>query len=173
MVMNTIISLLIAIYFTIALFSLNSCATILSKSQYPVYIHSEPVGAEFSIMNERKGIVFEGTTPSNVILKASDGLFSKAEYIVRFTKDGYEQRDYQLNASFDPMYLGNLLLSVGGIPGLLIIDPMTGAMYKLKTPLIKVVLAPVDGQTAVNYWSIRSMDDIPVEWHPYLEMVAQ
>jgi hypothetical protein len=153
-------------FLTLALFSLSSCATIFSRSHYPVYIHSEPVGATFTITSEQKGLVFEGETPSNVKLKASSGIFRKAKYAIRFTEEGYEEEVYALNASIDPWYFGNLALGVGGLTGILVVDPITGAMYKLKTPLIKVNLMPKTGHASTTNLRIIGIDEIPAEWLP-------
>ncbi|WP_256891816.1 hypothetical protein [Rodentibacter pneumotropicus] len=46
------------------------CATIVSKSEYPVNITSNPTGVAFEIKNRAGKIVTHGTTPQNVVLKA-------------------------------------------------------------------------------------------------------
>ncbi|MDA8868601.1 hypothetical protein N9H91_02170 [Pseudomonadales bacterium] len=44
-------------------------------------------------------------------------------------KVGFSPKEYTLNSSVDGWYFGNLLL--GGLIGMLIVDPITGAMYNL------------------------------------------
>ncbi|MCG8328953.1 MAG: hypothetical protein MI974_14770 [Chitinophagales bacterium] len=143
---------------------LPSCATVVSKSHYPVYIHSEPVGAEISVMSERKGMVFRGYTPTNVILKASDGFFRRARYTIRFSKEGYKDVFYPLTASIDGWYFGNVLLGGFGLSGVLIIDPLSGAMYKLEAPIIKVALGEIVGNNETPGLHIMEMDAVPEEW---------
>ena len=53
----------------------------------------------------------------------------KAEYKITFTKNGYEKKVVYITAELNGWYIGNLLL--GGIPGMLLIDPLSGAMYKI------------------------------------------
>lgn len=105
------------------------CASIISDSSYPVAMTSSPTGASFEIRNESGAVVHQGTTPSTVTLKAGDGFFSGAHYSVRYKKDGYSDQNGSINPSVDGWYVANIIF--GGLIGLLIVDPATGAMYKL------------------------------------------
>ncbi|MDB6061057.1 MAG: hypothetical protein JWM78_1160 [Verrucomicrobiaceae bacterium] len=49
--------------------------------------------------------------------------------MIRMQKDGYEDASGTLSPNIAGWYYGNLLL--GGAIGMLIVDPITGAMYKL------------------------------------------
>jgi hypothetical protein len=107
---------------------LTSCASILSKSTYPVSFTSSPVGAHISV--KKNGVVVhEGTTPSTVTLAASSGFFSAANYEVTYSKKGYPSQTVPMATTIDGWYVGNILF--GGLIGLLIVDPATGAMWKL------------------------------------------
>jgi len=105
------------------------CASIVSDSQYPVVMKSEPSGAEYQIRNRSGSLVHQGTTPSTVTLKSGAGYFKGERYKLQFSKEGYEQQDQSLESSMDGWYWGNLLF--GGLIGMLAVDPATGAMYKL------------------------------------------
>lgn len=107
---------------------ITSCASILSKSEYPVSFISSPSGAKVQV--KKNGIiVHESATPSTVTLSASSGFFTAAKYEVIFSKKGHPQQIIPLTADIDGWYFGNILF--GGIIGLLIVDPATGAMFKL------------------------------------------
>jgi hypothetical protein len=106
-----------------------SCASIVSDSDYNVKIKSEPKGANFTIKNKKGRIVQSGMTPANILLESGDGYFTKAKYRISYSKDGFEDTNQTLKAKIDPWYFGNVLF--GGLIGLLIVDPVTGAMYKL------------------------------------------
>ncbi|GGY52141.1 hypothetical protein [Parvularcula lutaonensis] len=121
---------------------MSGCASIVSDSVYPVTIDSVPTGADLKITDEKGMIVFEGEGPTTLTLKASDGYFSGANYTIEATIDGTVGRG-QLTSSMDGWYIGNIL--VGGPIGLLIVDPATGAMYKL--PERVVVSVPVADAT--------------------------
>ena len=124
-------------------FLLSNCATIVSKSQYPVSLQSNPSGAEVIITDLKTGReVFRGTTPCVVTLSAKAGYFVPAEYSITFKKLGYGTRTITITASLDGWYIGNLFF--GGLLGFLIIDPLTGAMWKLPEN-VNVTLPEITG----------------------------
>ena len=111
------------------------CASIISDSTYPVTINSSPSDARFEITNLDSGMkVMSGQTPATVTLKAGNGFFDGAKYQVEFNKNGYDAQSFVIDSSLDGWYIGNVLF--GGILGLLIIDPATGAMWKLDENLM-------------------------------------
>ena len=118
---------LILILFICTLVS--GCASIASKSDYDLAINSEPVGANFVVSNKAGQSVYTGSTPATVKLSASAGYFKNETYTIKLNKPGYDERIYYLSSSLDGWYWGNLL--IGGIVGMLVVDPATGAMYKL------------------------------------------
>ena len=112
---------------------LGSCATIFSTAYYPVPIRSEPTGAHF-VITDRDGLVTrQGTTPTLVQLRASNGYFRRAIYRVELTKEGYNPSVIELRAKVDPWYWGNVMWS---FVGFLIVDPLTGAMYRMDERMI-------------------------------------
>lgn len=108
------------------------CATIVSKSEYSVGITSTPSDVPFEIKNRAGEIVFRGVTPQNAVLKAGAGYFKGEKYQVTFKPKGKKTKPqtFVLDTTLDGWYLGGNLL-FGGLVGYLIVDPMTGAMYKL------------------------------------------
>lgn len=108
----------------------SGCASIVSESNYPVRIDSYPQGATFAVRNENFDIVCTGTTPGTVFLESDSGFFKKAKYNIFFSLDGHENTNVDFNASIDPWYFGNILF--GGLVGMLIVDPATGAMWELE-----------------------------------------
>lgn len=119
------------IYFIIVVFvfSLVGCASIVSDSKYPVNISSSPKGAKLSVEDDSGRTIFTGRTPANVTLNASEGFFQAAEYTIICEKEGSYSRTTTLNSGLDGWYVGNILF--GGLIGWLIVDPATGAMWKL------------------------------------------
>ena len=105
------------------------CATIVSDSSYPLGVNSSPDGAYFTVTN-RDGIeVNRGTTPESIELKAGGGYFKSQLYTLVFSMEGYEDQVVSVRSTMDGWYWGNIV--IGGLLGMLIIDPITGAMYKL------------------------------------------
>ena len=107
---------------------LGGCASIVSDSQYPVAFQSDPVGARFTVTNKKGAIIYDGSTPATVMLESGAGYFQSGDYTVTFAKDGHATNTVQVNATLDGWYIGNLLT---GPIGFLVIDPLTGAMWKL------------------------------------------
>ena len=81
----------------------------------------------------------------------------KEEYTITFAKDGYVQKTVHISAELDGWYIGNLLL--GGLPGMLIIDPLSGAMYKIadEDQDVRETLAPVSGDVALQVYDINNL----------------
>lgn len=107
----------------------SSCATIVSDSDYVVQINSNPSDANFKITNSSGVVIQTGKTPAAVSLSAKKAYFSGAKYNISFEKPGYAAQNVQIRAEIDGWYIGNLLF--GGLIGWLIVDPLTGAMWKL------------------------------------------
>lgn len=150
--------------------TLSNCATIVSKSIYPLSINSSPSEAKIVVTDKSGKEVYVGQTPAVVDLKAGSGYFGKAQYYVKFEKSGYDSKTVPVNFKLDGWYFGNLLF--GGFIGLLVVDPLTGAMYKIDKDFLNETLSST---TAYNpeKLNIYSMNDIPSEWKNHLILVKQ
>ncbi|MDX1949076.1 MAG: hypothetical protein SFT90_01085 [Rickettsiales bacterium] len=151
----------------VIIFSLitSSCASIISKSQWPVNFQSNPEGSDVSIIDESGKKLFQGTTPTQFVLDSSDGFFSPAKYEVNFTKKGYKEDKKFIKPTINGWYIANILF--GGLIGLLIIDPATGAMYKIKE---ENIVGNLSKKTAFNYVtkSTIKLSSVPEALKPYL-----
>jgi hypothetical protein len=135
---------------------LSSCATIVSKTSYPVYIRTSPAGAKISITDKRGNEVYKGTSPSTVTLKTGAGFFSKAEYKVKLSSAGFSEKIVPINYKINGWYFGNLL--IGGAIGMLIIDPATGAMWKIQDPVIDEILDKVTASANATTPTLNIVD---------------
>jgi hypothetical protein len=120
--------------------ALSSCASIVSKSEWPVMIYSNPPGAAIKVIDEDGNIVDTGVTPLYVTLTSKDGFFTKADYDIEATLPGFPTANAHMSARLNPWYWGNLLF--GGLIGFLIVDPATGAMWKLREEFNITLAAP-------------------------------
>ena len=138
--------------------SVSSCATIFTATKYQVAFNTTPEGAGITIENREGKVIFEGVTPANVKLKSSAGYMKKEEYKITFTKDGYAQKVVHISAELDGWYIGNILL--GGLPGMLIVDPLSGAMYKIakEDREINETLQPTK-DVALQVYDINNLPD--------------
>lgn len=105
------------------------CSSILSHNMYPVSITSNPSHTSFVLQNKAGVTVHSGKTPETVTLNASSGFFKGETYKLTFNKDGYDEKTIEIQSTVDGWYFGNILF--GGLLGMLIVDPATGAMFKL------------------------------------------
>lgn len=157
--------------FLAATFLLSSCASIVSKGSYPISINSAPSEAKI-VIKDKKGIeIFSGQTPATLKLKAGSGFFGKARYQVTFSKAGYDTKTVPVDFKLDGWYFGNLLL--GGLIGMLIIDPATGAMYKLETEFLNETLIQATASNQNNGLKVYDLNEIPAAWKGHLEQVGE
>ncbi|MDA0780785.1 MAG: hypothetical protein PQ612_06590 [Rickettsiales bacterium] len=68
---------------TVASFALSGCASIISKSNYPVSITSSPSEAKFTVTDQKGIVVHKGETPSTITLKSGSGFFKGADYTIK------------------------------------------------------------------------------------------
>jgi hypothetical protein len=118
-----------AILFSVAILFSN-CASIVSKTSYPVSIDTNPEGVSVSVTDKKGKEIYKGKSPSVVRLKSGAGFFQKAEYEVKLSSPGFDEKVIPVNFKINGWYFGNIL--IGGVVGLLIIDPATGAMWKIE-----------------------------------------
>lgn len=105
------------------------CATIVSQSRYPVSINSSPSRVDYEVVNKKGQTVASGTTPDVIQLNSGSSYFSGEEYKIKFSKPGFEPKVFTLNTSINGWYFGNFIF--GSWIGFLIVDPITGAMWRL------------------------------------------
>lgn len=111
---------------------LAACATIVSKTDYPITVSSKPDGADITIANRAGQSVFAGKTPATVVLKAGAAYFTGETYTVTFKRAGYVSHTAQIERGVNGWYIaGNIVF--GGLIGWLIVDPITGAMWPSTT----------------------------------------
>lgn len=119
---------------------LNGCASIVSSSSRNVTIATEPDQAQVEIVNvkDNNTSILKATTPHTMNMDASAGFFQPAEFKIKLSKDGYLPMEKQLKANINGWYFGNIVF--GGLVGILIVDPATGAMWKFYDDKVNVKL---------------------------------
>ena len=109
---------------------LTGCASIVGKDVFPLTINSNPDGANIVIVDEKGKKMFTGTTPSTVTLAAGESYFHAKTYTITFSKQSYAEQYATVKATLSGWYFGNILF--GGLIGILIVDPISGKMWKLQ-----------------------------------------
>jgi len=141
---------------------LSSCASIVSRTKWPLLVDSKPEGVHVSITNRSGKEVFAGKTPVVTTLKSGSGFFSKESYTVALNYKGAETRKINVECKLNGWYFGNLL--IGGLIGLLIVDPATGAMYRLESKDIYEVFT----EDKTSQLKILNINNIPLEQRVHL-----
>lgn len=149
--------------FVIVLFS--SCATIVSKSTWPFSVDTHPSGAKVVITNKKGKEIFRGRTPTAMRLKSGAGFFAKESYVVTLSMDGFETTKINVECKINGWYFGNIVF--GGLLGLLIIDPATGAMFKLADDGISEELKTLERTTGPAL-KILDKAQVPENWEKHL-----
>ena len=145
----------------------NGCASIISQSTYPVTFDSNPTGATIVIMDHDGTRLFEGPAPTTLTLLAKRGFFQGARYTIEASQDGYNTGRATLHAKLDGWYISNIFF--GGLLGFLIIDPATGAMWKLDARVAVNLGAATNSSVAGDHQlAILSVDQIPRDYLPQL-----
>lgn len=128
--MQRVLSLCSSAALLLACSMLTGCATILGGGSHePVSFASNTPDTKVRIVdNDRKEIVSQGA-PCVVTLKRGGGYFSPAKYTAYASAPGQPERAVPVKAGFNGWYVGNIVF--GGLIGLLVVDPLTGAMWDL------------------------------------------
>lgn len=125
--------------------TMSGCASIVSESSYPVRVTSN-VPAQFEVRNEDGESVHNGTTPAQITLEASSGYMDGESYTVEYNAPGYQKGFSTVDSSIDGWYWGNI--GFGGLIGWFLVDPATGAMFKLPSST-SATLTPMQAQVQV------------------------
>ncbi len=75
-----------------------------------------------------------------------------------------------VNFKVDGWYWGNIVF--GGLIGWLIVDPATGAMYKLETEFVNETLAKSTASLEQSELRIYGLNQIPESWKEHLVEVT-
>ena len=143
---------------------LAGCATIMGKSAAEALnVRSAPDQANVVITDESGTKIFEGKTPTSLPLEKKKGFFSGKKYAVTIKKEGFAEQTVIVDTKVNGWYIGGNIL-FGGILGWLIIDPATGAMWKLDTNEINVTLDTPKKESMIepNKARIVLLDDVPL-----------
>jgi hypothetical protein len=118
--------------------ALSGCATIVHGGPRPISVASSPAGAKVSIYDRSNTLVQTNTTPFVARLPTKYGYFQGQNYRLVFEMPAHATAEVKLQSSLSGWYLGNVIF--GGVIGMLIVDPLTGAMFNLSPEKIDQAL---------------------------------
>jgi hypothetical protein len=126
----------------------SGCASIFNGGDREITIATKPRGATASVRKSGGGVmdvVAVDKTPCTISLDPKGGYFSGQSYTLRLELQGYKPTEIELTPKMSGWYWGNLL--IGGLIGMLAVDPATGAMWNISPDKIDRKLA--NGQSAM------------------------
>ncbi len=126
-----------------AVSSLCGCASIVDGRTPKISINSSPAGARVTVLDKAGKEVMVDITPFVAMLKRSRGYFQGAQYKLVFELAGHKKTEAEITSSLNGWYIGNIFF--GGLVGMLIVDPATGAMWTLHPKMIE---QPLDKEQA-------------------------
>ncbi len=109
---------------------LSGCCSIVDSPYETVAFNSNVEKANLKITNKEGMVVYSGIVPASVSLKKKRGYFSGETYTIHSEKQGYAADEKILDTRINGWYWANILF--GGLIGMLIVDPATGAMWTFK-----------------------------------------
>ncbi|HUK01948.1 MAG TPA: hypothetical protein VLW26_06680 [Steroidobacteraceae bacterium] len=120
------------------------CATIVHSGPRAISVASTPAGAKVSIYDRSNTLVQTNTTPFIAYLPTKYGYFKGQDYRLVFELADHAPAEVRLKSELSGWYAGNLLF--GGLVGMLIVDPLTGAMFNLSPQKIQQPLTATQAQ---------------------------
>lgn len=156
---------------SVAALFLSGCASVIKGGTQVVKINSAPEGAALTVVNRAGQQVATGTTPATVTLNRGAGYFKGEQYTVKLKKDGFSDKEIILSSNVGGWYFGNLFL--GGLIGMLIVDPLTGAMYNLEPEAVSQALTAMNVKTSAADGSLTVVmaQDVPASvWKSVKEL---
>jgi hypothetical protein len=106
----------------------SGCATLNSKSVYPIIIHTQQNNLVINIFDKKESNIILTNIPDTVYLEAGRGYFRRERYAMKIYHNDSLIRIIPINFVLDRKYLHNVFFI--NLFGLFIIDPITGAMWK-------------------------------------------
>lgn len=142
----------------VPVFLLLGCATIIHGGMEKIRVSSKPEGAKVVLVDLVDNTEVEvGTTPVTVEIDKGKGFFTKPQYKLVISKEGYKPKEVMLKASVDGWYVaGNFFCF--HLLGWLLIDPISGAMWNLSPNKVDVQLAEDSSAMAFTIVLVDQVD---------------
>ena len=116
-------------FLLILIIGLTGCATIVSKSRYSISVKANEPDTIVKVYDEKNVPVTWTKAPGTITVDAHAGMFSSAKYRFVFEKPGFETDESIVKAKMDPCYWINLICLYSAPVGMLLVDPLSGAMW--------------------------------------------
>lgn len=137
--------------FCLAALTLSGCASIISGTTQEVAIRTTP-GAKFVVISDSGSQVASGEVGESAVatmkLVRGASYFTPHSYRVKLSKPGYRPSTVNIDSGMNGWYFANI--AIGGLVGMVIVDPLTGAMFRLVPRVDEALLTPSGEDVAEN-----------------------
>lgn len=117
-------------FFVVIVFFGTGCASIVHGGSREIIVNSTPQGAKVTVTKENTDIVvYQGVTPASIWLSPKKSYFKGQSYKLKLEIEGHHPSETIIKPQLSSWYIGNILF--GGLIGMVIVDPQTGAMWDL------------------------------------------
>jgi hypothetical protein len=115
---------------------------------YAIPIRTIPEKTNVRVTDRKGEEIIMTQSPDTLVLKADNGYFKRAEYLIEVSHDDYQPQKDTLCFVLDGKYFENFLLSFFMPVGFLIVDPISGAMWK---PTVEKIIIKLEKNKDVMY----------------------
>ncbi|MDR0526910.1 MAG: hypothetical protein LBG79_03720 [Spirochaetaceae bacterium] len=154
---------LFAAFIAVIAAGLSSCGTLAGRSTSAMGVQSPKAGVPFEIVDGSGKVVASGVTPQVVALKT--GTLGGNKYTIKYKKAGADA-EMKVKTTLNGAALNGTLRAMGGFIVGLIIDPITGAMFKLPD-VVTLEIAYQPPSDTIRFM-IATPDDVRPEARQYL-----
>ena len=150
---------------SLAAFVFMGCGTMAgrSKSALGIQTESRQAGAPFEIVDGKGNVITSGVTPAVVTLP--NGFLGGNKYTIRYTDKSGQAAEQMVKCTLDSSVLAaGARAFVFGFMGTILVDPFTGALFKLPD----VATLQEIGYSPDVQLVIASIDDVRPAMRPYL-----
>lgn len=137
--------------FCLAALALSGCASIISGTTQEVAIRTTP-GARFVVINDSGSQVASGEVGESSVatmkLVRGASYFTPHSYKVKLSKPGHRPAMVNIDSGINGWYFANI--AIGGLVGMVVVDPLTGAMFRLVPRVDEALLTPSGEDVADN-----------------------
>jgi hypothetical protein len=123
---------------------LGGCATIVHGGNRSVGVGSDPSGAKVTVTKPNGEVVLMNNTPCTISLEPKRGYFKGQSYALKLELPGYKTAEVSLTPTLSGWYFGNIL--IGGLIGMVIVDPLTGSMWNIEPRAIQQKLSATQAE---------------------------
>ena len=127
------------LFFISPILLLAACASVVNGKKQDISINYNTDGVKVKVFDNNGTVVYDNISPYSIELERGKGYFKGRSYSIEASKEGYQTQTYSLKPEISNWYFfGNIV--IGGLIGWVVVDPLTGGMYRLSPETLNINL---------------------------------